>query len=65
VRNGRGELRLQAVVTEDVPAGVVLSFKGHWPKLSGGRNVNWTTSDAIGDLAGQSTFQSNCVWVSR
>ncbi|MCB0013422.1 MAG: molybdopterin-dependent oxidoreductase [Anaerolineales bacterium] len=65
VRNGRGELRLQAVVTEDVPAGVVLSFKGYWPKLSGGRNVNWTTSDAIGDLAGQSTFQSNCVWVSR
>ena len=28
-----------------------------------GRNVNWTTSDALADLAGQSTFHSNLVEV--
>jgi hypothetical protein len=25
--------------------------------------VNWTTSDALGDFAGQSTFHSNRVWL--
>ena len=27
----------------------------------GERNINWTTSDALADLAGQSTFHSNLV----
>jgi hypothetical protein len=44
---------------------VVVSPKGRWAKLDGGRNVNWTTSDALGDLAGQSTFHSNRVWLRR
>jgi anaerobic selenocysteine-containing dehydrogenase len=45
-----------------VPPGVVVSPKGRWASLSpDGRNVNWTTPDAIGDLAGQSTFHSNRV----
>ncbi len=63
VENGRGAVRLRAVVTEAVRRGVLASPKGRWAKLSGGRNVNWTTSDALGDLAGQSTFQSNRVWL--
>ncbi len=57
--------RLRAVVTDAVRPGVLASPKGRWAKLSGGCNVNWTTSDALGDLAGQSTFQSNRVWLRR
>jgi anaerobic selenocysteine-containing dehydrogenase len=65
VENGRGWCRLRAVVTDAVRPGVVVSPKGRWGKLSGGRGVNWTTSDALADMAGQSTFHSNRVWVRR
>jgi len=65
VENGRGWCRLRAVVTDAVRPGVVVSPKGRWAKLSGGRNVNWTTSDALGDMAEQSTFHSNRVWLRR
>lgn len=70
VENGRGWCKLQAVVTDAVRPGVVASPKGRWPKLDPfkgdghGRNVNWTTPDALADMAGQSTFHSNRVWVS-
>jgi anaerobic selenocysteine-containing dehydrogenase len=65
VENGRGSCRLRAVVTDGVRPGVVVSPKGRWGKLSGGCNVNWTTPDALGDMAGQSTFHSNRVWLRR
>lgn len=63
VENGRGWCRLHAVVTDGVRPGVLVSPKGRWPKRQDGRNVNWTTSDALADMAGQSTFHSNRVWV--
>jgi anaerobic selenocysteine-containing dehydrogenase len=65
VENGRGWCRLRAVVTDAVRPGVVVSPKGRWSKLDGGRSVNWTTSDALADMAGQSTFHSNRVWVRK
>jgi anaerobic selenocysteine-containing dehydrogenase len=65
VENRRGWCRLRALVTDAVRPGVVVSPKGRWGKLSGGRNVNWTTSDALADMAGQSTFHSNRVWLRR
>ncbi len=65
VYNGRGSCRLRAVVTDATRRGVVVSPKGRWAKRDGGRNVNWTTSDALADLAGQSTFHSNRVWLRR
>ncbi len=65
IENGRGWYRVRAVVTDGVRPGVVASPKGRWSKLSGGRNVNWTTSDALGDMQGQSTFHDNRVWVRR
>ena len=65
VGNGRGECVLRAVLTEGVRRGVLVSPKGRWGKLSGGRGINWTTSDALGDFAGQSTFHSNRVWLRR
>jgi anaerobic selenocysteine-containing dehydrogenase len=65
VENGRGWCCLRAVVTEAVRPGVVVAPKGRWSKLDGGRNVNWTTSDRLADMAGQSTFHSNRVWVRK
>lgn len=71
VANGRGWCKLRAVVTDDIRPGVLASPKGRWAKNDpfatgdGGRNINWTTPDALGDMAGQSTFHSNRVWVSK
>jgi anaerobic selenocysteine-containing dehydrogenase len=65
VENGRGWCELRAVVSDAVRPGVLASPKGRWSKLSGGRNVNWTTPDALGDMAGQSTFHSNRVWLFK
>lgn len=65
VENGRGWCELQAKVTEAVRPGVVASPKGRWSRHHGGRNINWTTSDALGDMAGQSTFHSNKVWIRK
>lgn len=63
VENRRGRCTLRAVVTGAVRPGVVVSPKGRWSRQGDGHNVNWTTSDALGDMAGQSTFHSNRVWV--
>jgi anaerobic selenocysteine-containing dehydrogenase len=65
VENGRGWFRVKARVTDAVRRGVVVSPKGRWAKLSGGRNANHTTSDALADLAGQSTFHDTRVWVRK
>jgi len=65
VENDRGWCELQAKVTDGIHRGVLASPKGYWSKLGNGRNVNWTTSDALGDMAGQSTFHSNKVWVRK
>lgn len=66
IESARGWCSLRAVVTDDVPPGVAVAPKGPWPSLSpDGRNVNWTTSDVLADLAGQSTFHSNLVRIRR
>jgi anaerobic selenocysteine-containing dehydrogenase len=65
VENGRGWCALWAKVTDAVRPGVLASPKGRWSKLDNGRNINWTTSDALGDMAGQSTFHSNGVWLRK
>jgi anaerobic selenocysteine-containing dehydrogenase len=66
VESARGWCRLRAVLTDDVPSGVAVAPKGQWARLSpDGRNVNWTTSDALADMAGQSTFHSNLVEIRR
>jgi len=64
VANARGQVQLRAIVTEDVPQGVVVSPKGQWPMRNvDGHNVNSLTSDALADVGGQSTFHSNRVTV--
>jgi anaerobic selenocysteine-containing dehydrogenase len=65
VENGRGSVRLRAVVTDAIRPGVVASPKGRWASLDGGSNINWTTSDELADIAGQSTFHSTRVWLRR
>ncbi len=66
VSNARGEFRLRASITTSVRPGVACAPKGRWPSLGpDAHNVNWTTSDALADLAGQSTFHSNLVHVRR
>ncbi len=64
VSNERGQCCLRAVISTNVPVGVVAAAKGHWASLSpDDRNVNWTTPDALADLGGQSTFHSNRVQI--
>jgi anaerobic selenocysteine-containing dehydrogenase len=64
VSSARGSCYLRAVVTTTTQRGVAVSPKGRWPSLNAdGRNINSTTSDALADLAGQSTFHSNLVTV--
>jgi anaerobic selenocysteine-containing dehydrogenase len=64
VTSARGSCRLRAVVTQSAPRGVAIAPKGHWPSLSpDGRNINWTTSDELSDLAGGSTFHDNLVTI--
>jgi anaerobic selenocysteine-containing dehydrogenase len=66
ISNARGACRLRATVTTNVSRGVACVPKGRWPSLNpDGHNVNWTTSDALADLAGQSTFHSNLVDVQK
>jgi len=65
VENARGACVLRAAVTDAVRPGVAAALKGWWSKHQGGRNINWTTSDALADMAGQSTFHTNRVWVRR
>jgi anaerobic selenocysteine-containing dehydrogenase len=64
VENGRGWCALRARVRPDVRPGVLAALKGRW-MAADGRNINWTTADAIGDMTGQSTFHSNMVWLRK
>jgi len=73
VFNRRGSLRLEALVDDTVPQGVVsarLSWNngpgkgaGASNKVSG--NVNALTSEAVADVAGGATFYSNLVEVRK
>ena len=63
VLNRRGWCEMAARVDDAVRQGVAVSPKGFWGDPGSGRNVNWTTPDALADLAGQSTFHSNRVWL--
>lgn len=63
VENSRGSCQLRAKLTQTVSPGVIASPKGRWLKRTDGSNVNFTTSDALADFAGQSTFHTNQVWL--
>jgi anaerobic selenocysteine-containing dehydrogenase len=65
VHNARGELRLVALVSDAVAAGVVAA-RLDWQKLSvDGHNVNALTSQRLTDIGGGATFYSTLVEVSK
>jgi anaerobic selenocysteine-containing dehydrogenase len=65
VWNGRGALRLTALVNGTVPAGVVAA-RMDWAKLcEGGVNVNALTGERLTDLGGGATFYSALVEVEK
>ncbi len=66
VFNDRGSFSVRAVLTDRIRPGVVVAPSIWWRSLSpDGRNVNWTTSQALTDMGGGATFYDNLVEVSR
>jgi anaerobic selenocysteine-containing dehydrogenase len=66
VWNDRGSFRVRAVITDRVRPGVAVAPSIWWRTLSpDGRNVNWTTSQALTDMGGGATFYDNLVEVAR
>ena len=61
VWNRRGEVRLRAVVSDNVKPGVAWSPSLWWHRDSSGGNVNMLTSDRLTDMGGGSTFHTNLV----
>jgi anaerobic selenocysteine-containing dehydrogenase len=66
VFNGRGQVQLEASLTDDVRPGVVVSRGLWWGRHSpGGHGVNATTPQRLADMGGGATFFSNLVEVGR
>ncbi len=63
VHNSRGTIRLRAIVSRRVQAGVAAACMG-WNKLSAG-GVNQLTSQRMTDLGAGPTFYSTLVYVDR
>jgi anaerobic selenocysteine-containing dehydrogenase len=66
VENERGSCRLRARITTTVRPGVVATTTVWWNRYSpDGRNVNFTTSDALSDRGNCATFHGNLVQVRK
>jgi len=66
VFNGRGDVQLEASLTDDVRPGVVASRGLWWGRHSpGGLGVNATTPQRLADMGGGATFFSNLVQVEQ
>jgi anaerobic selenocysteine-containing dehydrogenase len=65
VWNDRGDFEARVVITNDVRPGVAASYGVRWPRLSGGKTVNDTTSQGESDLGGGALFYDNAVEVER
>ncbi len=62
VWNRRGEIKLKAVVSDNVKRGVAWSPSLWWNRDSpNGRGLNTLTSDRLTDMGGGSTFHSNLI----
>jgi len=66
VFNARGQVQLEASLTDTVRPGVVVSRGLWWGRQSpGGHGVNATTPQRLADMGGGATFFSNLVEVER
>ncbi|MFT5503513.1 MAG: anaerobic selenocysteine-containing dehydrogenase [Gammaproteobacteria bacterium] len=62
--NANGYCDRTSHVSDDVRPGVAIAVNGFWQNDNQQITINWTTSDVLADVAGQSTFQSNCVEIN-
>lgn len=62
--NEFGEWAVQAEISDAVPRGVLLTYSVFWPKLSGGKNVNFLTTDFVQKYGSNSAFNSTFVRIS-
>jgi anaerobic selenocysteine-containing dehydrogenase len=62
--NANGYCDRMASVSDNVRCGVAIAVNGFWQNNDQQTTVNWTTSDNLADVAGQSTFQSNRVEIN-
>ncbi len=63
VFNVWGQCFRTVIVSEDTLPGVAVATNGFWQGEDRLQSINRTTSDRLADVAGQSTFHSNRVWV--
>jgi anaerobic selenocysteine-containing dehydrogenase len=64
LHNARGYCLRQARISTAVRTGVAVAVNGYWADGERPVTINWTTSDELADVAGQSSFQSNRVWIT-
>jgi anaerobic selenocysteine-containing dehydrogenase len=62
--NEFGEFRASVEVSDVIPRGVMLSYSVLWPKLSGGTNVNFVTTDYVQKYGSNSAFNSTFVRIA-
>lgn len=62
--NEFGEWTVVAEVSDAVPRSVMLTYSVFWPKLSGGTNVNFLTTDFVQKFGQNSAFNSTFVRVA-
>ena len=65
VHNARGECFRELHISDRIRPGVAIAVNGFWSSAECPDTINWTTSDRLADMAGQSTFQSNRVRVEK
>lgn len=59
--NESGQWTVRAEISDIVPRGVLLSYSALWPKLSGGKNVNFLTTGFVQRYGGNSAYNSTFV----
>ncbi|MEM3038298.1 MAG: molybdopterin-dependent oxidoreductase [Thermoplasmata archaeon] len=64
VENSDGAVKFAVEISDITQPGVLVSFNGLWPKLSGGSNVNFLTTDFIQKFGGNSAYNSTFVRIS-
>ena len=63
--NQTGQLRCVTVVSDEVPPGIALSYKGRWPKLEGALNVNGLNPGKATDMGESSSVHGVQVQIRR
>ena len=62
--NEFGDWTVKVESSDSVPRGVILSYSALWPKLSGGKNANFLTTDFVQKYGGNSAYHSTSVRIA-